>query len=75
MTNPHEPSWNASITGLKPPDMAERMPFTPFIEARQDIGFRNRSSSALDLDDLIGTVLDGIDKLDAADNTWVIFTR
>ena len=38
------------------------------------MAWRNRSVAALDLDDLIGTVLDAIDELQIADETWVIFT-
>ena len=46
-----------------------------WLSARQDYGWRNRSASCVDLDDLIGTVLKGIAASpQAADSTYVIFT-
>jgi hypothetical protein len=38
---------------------------------RQDVGFRNRSAALLDLDSLLGVVLDGIQALDVANNTFL----
>lgn len=72
--NPHVQSWNATESGLVPKVMTKNPPLTAYESGRQDIGFRNRSSSLLDLDDMIGVVLKGIDDLGVADNTFVIFT-
>ena len=49
-------------------------PVDAYIANRMDIGFRNRSSALLDLDHLLGVVLDGIEALGVADSTYVIFT-
>lgn len=74
-TNPHTPSWNQSATGDVPEWIAAHHPgMSAFEAARQDMGFRNRSSSAVDLDNLIKTVLDNLEALGVADNTFVIFT-
>jgi N-acetylglucosamine-6-sulfatase len=72
-TNPHTPSWNVSASGPLPSSMVLR-DISEFTSNRQDIGFRNRSAALLDLDSLLGVVLDGIEALGVADNTYVIFT-
>ena len=41
---------------------------------RQDIAYRNRSCALLDLDDLIGKVLDAVDAAGVKENTWVFFS-
>jgi hypothetical protein len=41
-------------------------PLSSWQEWREDIGFRNRTSAAVDLDDMIGVVLDGLDALGPA---------
>ena len=74
LTNPHVSSWNASESGQVPKVMKKNPYLTSYEEGRQDMGFRNRSSSAVDLDDMIGTLLAGIDTLGVANNTYVIFT-
>ena len=82
LTNPHVPSWNRSNGVGDAPGGPSSVPswiagwpaLIPFVEARQDMGFRNRSASAVDLDGLIGTILAGIERLGAADNTYVVFT-
>ena len=75
LTNPHTPAWGASEAGGTPPEM--RLPdATPYEIMRQDVGYRNRTGSAVDLDDMLGRVLDGLDGLgpSVANNTYVIFT-
>ena len=73
LTNPHAPSWDAVAAGVVPQAM-QRPPSTDYEHARQDIGFRNRTASAVDLDDMLGVLLDGLDELGVADSTFVIFT-
>lgn len=71
--NPHVGDFNQTNTGPLPEPM-DLSPITDFQSKRMDIGFRNRSSALLDLDKMIGVVLDGLDKLGVADNTYIIFT-
>lgn len=52
LTNPHAPSWDAQAAGVVPQAM-RRPPSTAYEHARQDIGFRNRTASAVDLDDML----------------------
>ena len=73
VTAPHVPSWNATASGRLPPAM-QGDALSPWAAAREDMAFRNRSAAALDLDALIGTVLDAVDAAGVADNTWVFFT-
>jgi len=73
VTAPHVPAWNASASGPVPGAM-QLAPVDAYIANRMDIGFRNRSSALLDLDHLLGVVLDGIEALGVADSTYVIFT-
>ena len=74
--NPHLPSYNASAAGPLPDPMGPPTlgPISEWVSERQDVGFRNRSASLLDLDALIGVVLDGLDALGVADETFFIFT-
>jgi len=73
---PHVPSWNVSASGPLPKPMQPHKspPLTAYQSSRQDKGYRNRSASAVDLDDMIGVLLKGIEDLGVADNTYVIFT-
>ena len=75
MTNPRTPAWGVTASGGTPPSM-RLPPATAYEVLRQDVGFRNRTGSALDLDNMLGVILDGLDALGpaVADNTWVIFT-
>jgi N-acetylglucosamine-6-sulfatase len=75
LSNPHTPAWGVQESGGAPPPM-RLPPATEYELARQDIGYRNRTGSALDLDDMLGTVLSGLDALGSAvaNNTYVIFT-
>jgi N-acetylglucosamine-6-sulfatase len=53
----------------------ELPPVSPWVSRRMDIAFRNRSSSLLDLDYLIGVVLDGALALDPGlKNTFFVFS-
>merc|ERR1719174_26757 len=52
-SNPHiAETWNVSIAGLRPKGMAsnERNGVNAFQSLREDLGWRNRSASLLDLD-------------------------
>ena len=71
---PHVPSWNASEDGNVPKVMAKNPFLKQYEKERQDMGYRNRSASCVDLDDMIGTLLQGLDDLGVANNTYVIFT-
>jgi hypothetical protein len=73
VTAPHVPSWNATASGPLPGAM-DLAPVDAFVANRMDIGFRNRSVALLDLDDLIGVVLDGIEALGVMNSTYIIFT-
>ncbi len=72
--NPHTPAWNVSAAGPLPSAMAALKDTSEFTSSRQDIGFRNRSAALLDLDALLGVVLDGIAALGVAENTYVFFS-
>jgi N-acetylglucosamine-6-sulfatase len=71
--NPHTPAWNVTASGPTPLEMA-RPPLTDFEAARQDFGFRNRTASIVDLDDMLGVVLDGLKTLGLEENTIVVVT-
>jgi len=72
--NPHVAAFNASATGELPAPM-QLDPISPWVSHRMDIGFRNRSAALLDLDYLIGVVLDGIEEGDPAyASTYVAFS-
>lgn len=70
---PHVPSWNKTASGRLPPAM-QALELNAWDSWRQDLAYRNRSAALLDLDALIGTVLDAVDASGQADNTWVFFT-
>ena len=74
LRNPHVPSYNATESGPVPTFMQHFKPLTPWEAAREDLGFRNRTASAVDLDRMLGVVLDGLEAAGVADNTFVIFT-
>ena len=76
-TNPHiGGSYNTSNTGPRPAVRAqqEAQPLDAFQEAREDIGFRNRSASLIDLDDMLGAIMDSLEAEGVADSTYVIFS-
>ena len=72
LTNPHVPSWNAEASGGVPAAM-QRPPATAYENGRQDVAFRNRTASAMDLDDMLGVLLDGLDELGLTENTIICF--
>ena len=74
LVNPHVPSWDAAASGGVPDGMAHP-PGTAFEHERQDVGFRNRTASARDLDDMLGVLLDGLAALGVSNSTLVIFAR
>lgn len=78
--NPHFPSWNKSESGVVPDWIQKRGEIggpggccTGPEVRRQNMGFRNRSVSVVDLDDLFGKVFQGLEDLNVLDNTYVIF--
>ena len=74
LRNPHVPSYNATERGGVPAFMQRFKPLTAWEMQRQDMGYRNRSSSAVDLDRLLGVVLQGLQAAGVADSTYVLFT-
>jgi hypothetical protein len=77
--NPHIAEvWNVTITGPRPEFMQTRVEapglFTAFVEEREDIGWRNRSAALMDLDDMIGEIMVGLEQLDVLNDTFVVFT-
>ena len=74
LRNPHVPSYNATEQGALPAFMRHMKLLTSWEEAREDMGYRNRTSSAVDLDRLIGVVMDGLETAGVLDNTFVFFT-
>jgi len=74
MTNPETPAWGQAGSGVLPPERASLPPATAYEVERQDIGFRNRTGSARDFDDMLGTILDGIEALGLGQETFVIVT-
>lgn len=79
-TNPHIPQvWNKTIAGPRPVWMQVQFEGSELLaqyEAdREDIGWRNRSAALLDLDDLIGDLLSGLETRGVLDNTIFFFTR
>lgn len=77
-TNPHVPSWNESESGTVPDWIQQRGDIhgqgccDNFETGRQDIGFRNRSASLLDLDDMIGEIFDGLEAMGELNNTYIL---
>ena len=45
-----------------------------FQALREDLGWRNRSASLLDLDDMIGSILQGLEGLGVLNDTVIFFT-
>ena len=74
LANPHVPSYNATESGRVPAFMQHFKPLTAWEMQRQDMGFRNRSSSAVDLDRMLGVVMAGLQAAGVADNTFLIFS-
>merc|ERR1712070_137226 len=76
-SNPHiDGVWNVSIHGLRPQAMADKEQYglSDFQSWREDLGWQSRSASLLDLDDMIGEIIDGLEKLEVLDNTYVFFS-
>lgn len=77
-TNPRIPGvWNVSITGPRPVwhstvDVPGHL--TAEQAYREDIGWQNRSAAILDLDEMIGIIVDGITDLGVMDSTYMFFT-
>jgi hypothetical protein len=72
-------SWNVTISGNRPAAMAKMFEDVPgHLTAqqayREDLGWRNRSASLVDLDEMIGVIIDGLVGLDVLDDTIVFFT-
>jgi arylsulfatase A-like enzyme len=80
LKNPHLPSWNTSEEGTVPDHIATVGASNSgccrddWLSERQDVGFRNRTASCVDLDDMIGHILMGLEQLAVLDDTFVIFT-
>jgi N-acetylglucosamine-6-sulfatase len=70
---PHAAAWNVSASGVLPLEMA-RPPLTSFEAGRQSMGYRNRTASLVDLDDMLGVVLDGLDALGLENSSFVLVT-
>ncbi len=78
-SNPHiKGVWNVSITGPRPDYMKTHFEdatnFDKWVEGREDLGWRNRSASLLDLDHMLGEILIGLEDMGVLDNTFVIFS-
>jgi N-acetylglucosamine-6-sulfatase len=71
---PHVPSWNRTASGGELPPAMQGLSLDEWDSWRQDIAYRNRSCALLDLDDLIGKVLDAVDAAGVKENTWVFFS-
>jgi hypothetical protein len=74
LTNPHVPSWNTTVAGAASVFERSWPALTAYEAAREDAGYRNRTASAVDLDDMIGVVLDGLADLGVLSSTLVIVT-
>lgn len=78
-SNPHIPNvWNTSIIGPAPKFINDTFyrpgDLTTWETAREDIGFRNRTASLLDLDFMLGTIISGLEERGVLNNTYVFFT-
>eukprot|EP00750_Incisomonas_marina_P015021 INCI18055.2.p1 GENE.INCI18055.2~~INCI18055.2.p1 ORF type:complete len:663 (-),score=83.23 INCI18055.2:250-2106(-) len=79
-TNPHiDGVWNVTISGPRPAFMADNFEHNPndvssFVAEREDMGWRNRSAALLDLDDMLGGILGGLESRGLLNNTVVFFT-
>ena len=74
LVNPHVPSYNASESGSVPAFMQHFKPLTAWEMERQNMGFRNRTSSAVDLDRLLGVVMAGLEAAGTSSSTYIIFS-
>merc|ERR1712217_149136 len=75
------PSWNMTPSGTVPYHMAYQAGDVdtkgccdPWEEERQHVVYRNRTSAAVDLDDMLSTIFEGLDKFQVRNNTYVIFS-
>ena len=73
-TNPRiKGVWNVSIKGNRPQFMRKLEQtsghLTEFQAWREDIGWQNRSASLIDLDEMIGAIVAGIEELGVLNNT------
>ncbi len=77
-TNPRIPDlWNQTGTGPHPVWLRKMFydrPLDAYQVGREDIGFRNRSASLLDLDDMLGDVMDVLERRGVANDTIVVFS-
>jgi hypothetical protein len=78
-TNPRVKGvWNVSIRGNRPQFMRELEQasghLTEYQAWREDIGWQNRSASLIDLDEMIGGIVEGINELGVLNNTVMFFT-
>jgi N-acetylglucosamine-6-sulfatase len=72
---PRTPNWNEADVSDKPAWL--RTAYTPFTaQNEQDIDdlYRARAQSMLAVDELVGKVIEQLDKLKELDNTYIIFT-
>eukprot|EP00756_Hemistasia_phaeocysticola_P050778 Hpha_TRINITY_DN25966_c0_g1::TRINITY_DN25966_c0_g1_i1::g.185367::m.185367 len=80
LTNPHVPSWGTLPNGTVPDHVAtagnrdKNGCCDSWETERQHRVFRNRTSSALDIDDMLGHIFRGLEELGVLNNTFVIFT-
>jgi len=80
LKNPHLPSWGKFQNGTVPkaietsgnPD--KKGCCDEWEEERQHRVYRNRTSAAVDLDDLLKTIFKGLEDLDMLETTYVIFS-
>merc|ERR1711998_614865 len=62
--------YNTLITGERPTAIKRlEVPIGEFMEKRMQMGWRNRSASIVDLDDLVGEIMGGLDGLGVLGNT------
>ena len=87
-TMPRVPSWNATQLGTLPDAIAEQADAQnatavakgnscckdAWLSERQDFGWRNRSAACVDLDDLIGRILEGLATTPGGGEAYMIFT-
>lgn len=77
-SNPRIPGvWNRTGTGPQPAYLRQAFyskPLDSFAAWREDIGFRNRSASLLDLDDMIGSIMSTLARRKLLKSTIVIFS-
>eukprot|EP00054_Salpingoeca_dolichothecata_P012519 m.69423 g.69423 ORF g.69423 m.69423 type:complete len:312 (+) comp19983_c0_seq1:791-1726(+) len=78
--NPHPPSWNRSATGGVPDWIRTRGNIDragccdEWGSMREDIGYRNRSASGIDLDELLGNIIDGLEARGVLNNTYIFLS-